>query len=675
MLEIATNRLSMHKLLLICLICLTSVLSVPGQEKTYNSAEELQRDVTFLLLAKNINDVTRRLDQERPSTVASLLRRLVIYSRAGQSSRVRATLEQLPRVPNWQCPDDHYLRSLIKHLTGDNVDAQRLYYERLCPNDNDGAEAFIRLWSNNGDLKAIDAWLAERSDRNDQWLMERISLRAKSGTAGPILDALAAEVRVNPSDMTRLDRYLIANNRAANLQDLSWLADTLDLRTAAENFHLGDRILVFSPEAAVKLLRKSLELPFTDADTRLIADLINRFRSMPPSIKINREKQLRYWTKRSLARAYQQMDQSLLAQPLVEELVSIKGDDILREDVHQLAGQVQGGSGQRVVETKILGDETAQRLTAEYWLERARYYDGREEYEHERDSYRQALAALSVKPEDRTALSERFQVVRSFAFFLSRWRNQKEDKPELEKLFTAELSSTPPQTDYSFQIAKLMVNNDLELDALRNSLLAKQPSFFARLFEARPEWGNDEEYLIQAVAGPEEVPSDVKDKIWSSLEPLARDPGSARAYHLAEAMNRSDEWRRAIPLYRGYLEHADPTHWKGYKEDAMKDLLTAYCQTREWRAAERFLFAQQDALWRTLPNALAEVAIAAAQENAVDDAMRLWKLSMNIDRRNLEPLSQLARTKIKPQLVALYSKMKTDDPLSTIPDQALRLLR
>ena len=646
-----------------------------GQEKTYNSAEELQRDVTFLLLSKNINDVTRQLDQETPSTVASLLRRLLIYSRAGQSSRVRATLEQLPTAPNWQCPDDHYLRSLIKHVTTDNFDAQRVYYDRLCPNDSDGAESFIRLWSANGDLKAIDAWLAERSNRNDQWLWERVRLRAQAGTAGPILDALAAEVRANPLDRSRLDRYLIANNRAANLQDLSWLADALDLRTAAENFHLGDRILIYSPEAAVKLLRKSLGLPFTDADAKLIDELINRFRSMPLSIKINWEKQLRYWTKRSLARAYQQMGQALLAQPLVEELVSIKGDDILLENVHQLAGQVQAESGQRVVETKILVDEAAQRLTAEYWLERARYYDGREEYEQERNSFRQALAALPVKPDDHKTLGERFEVVRSFAFFLSRWRNEKQDKPELEKLFTTELSSTPPQTDYSFQIAHLMVNNDLELDALRNSLLAKQPSFFARLFEARPEWGSDEEYLIQAVAAPEEVPSGVKDRIWPSLEHLVRDPGSTRAYYLAKAMNRSDEWRRAIPLYRGYIEHADPKGWEGYKEDAMKDLLTAYCRTKQWQAAEKFLFAQQDSFWRTLPNALAEVAIAAAQQNSVDDAIRLWKMSMNIDRRNLERLPELARTTIKPQLVAMYTKMKTDDPLSTIPDQALRLLQ
>jgi hypothetical protein len=87
------------------------------------------------------------------------------------------------------------------------------------------------------------------------------------------------------------------------------------------------------------------------------------------------------------------------------------------------------------------------------------------------------------------------------------------------------------------------------------------------------------------------------------------------------------------------------------------------------------LFAQKDSCWRDLPKALAEVAIVAAQQNATDDAMRLWRISTNLDRRNLEALEQLAHTKARPQLLAMYSQMKKDDPLSTIPDLALRLLQ
>lgn len=669
--ESKSRLVTMFKTLLICLACLTLVVNTAGQGAIY-SADELQREVTLVLLDKNINDVTRQFDSESPSTVNSLLSRFVIYSRAGRTANVRKTLEQLSAHPDWRCPTGSDVIRLIRNADGGDFNARRFYYERLCPEDISGTEEFIRLWIHNGDLKELDAWLAERSNRNDEWLMHRVALRAKSGTAGEVLDGLAADIRANPSDWSRLERYLRANSYAGTVQDVKWLADTVVARTAGDYFQFAERIRHYSPPAGAKLLEKSLDLPFTDADAKVVNDLINRSLSIGPSIKINAEKQLRYWTKRSLAETYQAMNQSIAAQPFVEELVSMKGDDILLADVHQLAGAVQGGSGQRVVETKILGDEVARRSTSEYWLERAAYYHGRDEFGLERDSYRQALVALPLRPDDSKALNERFNVVRSFAFFLAEKSN---DKIELEKLLTRELSSVGPETDYAFQIARLITQSELDLDALRNSLLAQRPMFFARLVDGRREWAVEEMTLIEDIVHREEVPSELKQKIWSSLEALVRDPGSSRAYHLADAMQNSDEWQRAIPLWRGYIKHASPTSWEGYKSNAITNLFRAYCRTKQWQAAEKILLDQQDEFWRVLPSALAEVALVAAQQNALADAMRLWRKSTNLDRRNLETLAQLAQTKARPQLVEMYSNMKKEDPQSTIPDLALRLLQ
>ncbi len=663
----------MFRSLLACIVLVTFGLNVAAQEgQNYQSADDLQRRVTFLLLNKNINEVTRQLDQENPSTVNSLLFRLVIYSRAGQTSRVRKTLEQLPSAPDWQCPG-YDLKWLIRNADGGSLESRRLFYERLCPDDTEGAEQFVRLWSSSGDLKELDSWLAERS--HDEWLMQRVQLRAKSGTAGELLDRLAAEVRSNPSDWTRLDRYLRANERASNLQDVKWLADAFDARTAGDSFQLAERIRNYSPQAAARLLQKSLEIPFAESDAKFVDDLINRYRSAGPSIKVNWEKQLRYWTKRSLAEAFQQMNQSLAAQPLVEELVSMKDADILLRDAHELAGAVQSGSGQRVVETKILRDEVARRSTAEYWLERARYYDGRQEWGLERTSFRQGLLAVVAKPDDDQRLNERYDIVRTFAYFLSREHNEKEDKAELEKLLTVELNSLPPETNYAFQIATLITQSELSLDELRNSLLAKRPSFLARLLDGRREWTNTEKALIENIVHREEVSAELKKRIWSSLETLAREPGSTRAYHLAAAMNDNGEWQRAIPLWRGYIQHANPSNWEGYKTDAISNLFTAYCRTKQWQVAEKFLLGQQESFWRVMPKALGEIAIVAAQQNAADDAVRLWRMSTNLDRRNLEPLSQLAATSLRPQLLAMYSEMKRQDPLSTIPDLALKMMQ
>src|SRR5688572_29492120 len=93
----------MHKIILICLASLTLLVNAAGQQRDgYQSAEEIQREVTLLLLDTNINDVIKQLVKEDSSSVDSLLHRLVIYSRAGQTSRVRKTLEQLASASDWR---------------------------------------------------------------------------------------------------------------------------------------------------------------------------------------------------------------------------------------------------------------------------------------------------------------------------------------------------------------------------------------------------------------------------------------------------------------------------------------------------------------------------------------------------------------------------------------------
>ena len=86
----------MFKSLLISLACLVFVLNASGQQEASNqSADEIEKEITSLLLNKDISEVIKQLENEKPSTVAPLLRRLIIYSRAGHTSRVRDTLKQL----------------------------------------------------------------------------------------------------------------------------------------------------------------------------------------------------------------------------------------------------------------------------------------------------------------------------------------------------------------------------------------------------------------------------------------------------------------------------------------------------------------------------------------------------------------------------------------------------
>jgi hypothetical protein len=389
-------------------------------------------------------------------------------------------------------------------------------------------------------------------------------------------------------------------------------------------------------------------------------------------MKVNWEKQLRYWTKRDLAETYKALNQPLAAQPIVEELVNMTGDDFEAGDAHALAGAVQAASGQRVVETKILRDEVSRRTTPEYWMERAQYYSGRDEEELELETYRQALVALPNNPRDVRVASARLQLVRQFAFFMG---DKESRHQELARMLEREFRSAPPDTDYAFRIAELITQNELELDDLRDSLLLRQPALFGRLFDAHQEWGNAEELLVEDVTDREGVSLEQKQKIWSELERRVTHPGSVRAYTLAQVMIANKQWPRAITLLEGYIKNALPSNWEGYEPAAMRDLLDAYAQRRDWRAAEKLLLGERDLFWESLPADLGKVALAAGKQGATNDAMRLWRLSANLDRRAMRNLSQLAQTSARPELLKFYAEMRKEDPDSSIPDMALRLLQ
>jgi hypothetical protein len=159
------------------------------------------------------------------------------------------------------------------------------------------------------------------------------------------------------------------------------------------------------------------------------------------------------------------------------------------------------------------------------------------------------------------------------------------------------------------------------------------------------------------------------------LERLIDHPGSTRAYTMAQVMVANEEWPRAIALLDGYVRNALPSNWEGYKPAAIHDLLNSYAKAGDWKAAERFLYQQRDLFSDSYAALLATIAVTAGKGGATDDAIRLWRLSANLDRRDLSNLNQLAQTSAKPELRKLYLQMKKEDPESFIPEVALRLLQ
>ncbi len=67
--------------------------------------------------------------------------------------------------------------------------------------------------------------------------------------------------------------------------------------------------------------------------------------------------------------------------------------------------------------------------------------------------------------------------------------------------------------------------------------------------------------------------------------------------------------------------------------------------------------------------------IVAAHKNAVADAVRLWKMLANLDRQQIDGLTELAKTGAKLPLREFYLEMKRRDAETIVPDLALQRLQ
>jgi hypothetical protein len=435
---------------------------------------------------------------------------------------------------------------------------------------------------------------------------------------------------------------------------------------AYENFDLGEALTPGAPAAAARLLEKSLRIPISRKDTESVEAHLRV--SMVPA-NLNLEKQLRLWTKQLLAQNYLALKRPELAQPLAEEIVAMKGADVLLQDVHQLAGEVQRESGRRVVEGEILRNEAAQQRTAKYWLERASYFQGRSDEALVRDTYRKALAALPYA-KDRRLLSDRFEIVRAYSFFLKEGAS----KSELEALLRDEFSKTGEDSDYGFAIARLIADDEFELDKLRHSLLVRQPNIVARLLQRRANWDNEEQKLIEDIVRGDEITSTEKNTMWTALEKLVSDPGSTRAYRLGEAMLFRGAVNRAKPLFEAYLKSGVKNEFIDNGE-VLRNVVAADCQNGNWRAAEQLLMANMSWAWDSASRALGMLAATAAKQGATADSVRLWRMKSNVDRRDLDGLDEIARTEARASLQTFYLQMKKEEPLASAPELALARLK
>jgi tetratricopeptide (TPR) repeat protein len=327
------------------------------------------------------------------------------------------------------------------------------------------------------------------------------------------------------------------------------------------------------------------------------------------------------------------------------------------------AGQVQGASGQRVIEDRIEAEEDQREDDPEYWRQRAQYYRGRNEPDQEEKALRTGLALTEPRPRPERVskgyADMRHWLLRDYAHFLKRM----DRVPEAVALLRKEIEEAPADA-MSAEGAANMLAFDLPKH------IDPDDAVLWYWLSDRPKWEHTESRLLWRIL--ERAAKGDLDAYFMHAEELAKQAHPTRAYTAGWIMNRMQHPKRSIPLLEYAIQNAQDNE---LTQRAAFALFESYLDTGDWKQAER-IFA--DACKRLTPTEVpawyCRIARTAARAGAKDDAMRIWKAAANINPSDLAPLHSLVAVGLRDELAAFYRDMATRLPTSETPARALKML-
>ena len=663
---------------LLCVLILASAVSIFSQ--THTTSEALRLKVNKILLKKSLPSLVAELSRTKAAGVDDLLLRLDVYKRVDDKQAIRQIVIDLSAAPDLPpLTDRKWLLDIVRSNIEDDLVAVRLYYEKLTPDDGYyNANRFVARWQTEGDEKALEDWLAKRVSIWNSWFTINLERRLGRNEAQPILNEMADRVRNDPGNKQVFNEYIAAVKRALEFthkekpkpfeNETNWLGDTFLPDGSLANHDFGESVFEVNPALAIRYFQRSLGKEITEIEVGTLQQRFPLHSSVGHAPRPRDwQKQLRYWTKEKLAAAYQRTGQSQLAQPLIEELIAGKSDDLRSRKDYSLAGAVQGGSGARVVESRVLQDEATRAQSLEYWSERLNYYDGRSDFENMETTIREALSNLAE---------------RERAFFVERVGDRCRYKQgfrragsELPGIFLKEFARAPPDSDLAFNIVHVAIEN-CHLADVGRTLFVDRRDLVAAIFEKRSGWSGGERDVLETILEDERLSSEQKNFYVSELERIVSRGPVERRLDLALLFDDIDEHPRRASQILSYLKEAPAVRKNEDRRNyAIRELVDAYLDSGQWSEAEKMLERHQPLFLPYWGDYLGRLAIVAGYQNAPQDAMRIWLKAVNFIGHSRGGLINLAETSTRPLLRDYYLSMKQREPNSKVPDFALKILR
>ncbi len=664
-----------------CLICLLFTCSATQAEAF--EWTEINCDVAAELWSADLMALAKCMASERvPDDPVGLLKQLSIFIRAGHREDALGVLDSLERV--WDKPEKEQLQSIGSFLLGrEEWELSKRFFEHFPQAENGWVYVMVKHWVQSGEPgEKIDEWLEERTGANPKfWILERARFRKMVGTEGEFLEELAADVRANPTDVSKANLYLDAVTAASRpLPD--WIGRVCRPRLAYESYRLGQRLLSQNVlGGAESLLEYALGTPVTFEDTKIIT----QGSSIELSVQDARNNLAR-WIKRSLVECYKKLGKLEEEARLVKELVEESDDSSLLagDRLARLMGEVRDENIREEFEEKLKAQGQERIDSPEYWLARAHYYAVSKDKQEAEKAFLKALELSPKEPDRFKKPNVRSGILRDYCAWLS-GEGRVNDAFELlrEELRSEEINAGSVS-------AAAHILTDKSKGYWR--LLNPEDDVLWEYLGRREKWDGGDERFLRILAElivlerpeygpPGGTPFDVQlsglqsQKVRTFAErgeKLVKGADASRAKVLGEVLIYMRQYERAIAVL---VDAASRIESENERKSAAFSLFRAYLETGKWQEAEAaFLTARTSLCSKEDIEWYGHISLTAAEAGDFEDAMRLWKTRSNIDLADLQGLEALAKAGMRERLRSFYLSIQEMDPVSWVPAAALKVL-
>jgi len=507
----------------------------------------------------------------------------------------------------------------------------------------------------------IDSWLAKRDMQGQgEWYAARIRYRARQMTEGPLMAAEQKQVRSHPEDLEVLDRYLRAVRICRDAKrpyDTGWLSAFCRPRLAVASFIVGGWLHDAGADPT-PLYQRALETPFTANDASWYRDYVRRMefasRGFDPPLT---ERQLRDWTMTALMNVYQARGEHARAQALLEVLTAHNKNGLPEPYQAFSAGQIQAGSGARVIEHRVLAAEKQEenQNAPEYWLKRGLYYSGRKEDNAAVEAFEKALKLAPV-PVVGGPITPRWDIIDAYGHHL--WLRNIDRPTDMLALINRELEVAPPASYY----AEVLFQDLATTQSRSLQMIDPADPHLWTFLAAQQDWSHFV-VLLQTIytnTTPEQ-----QEHVMQQVAALAKGGPTSRAYALGQMEVLWGDSRRAIPVLEEALPRAttEQQSWELYTT-----LWSARQKLNDWRGMEAILRASP------LAGSLLEIANAAAASRDNNEAMRYFRTWINQDRRRFAEFPAQSNPALAALLRSYYQELSIAEPRCATPALAAKML-